>query len=315
MDSGESHVSPSKRILVAGASGLIGTALVDHLEAAGHEVKRLVRRKPESMDEYEWDPYAGTIDDRALKGIDAAVGLSGAGIGDRRWTDSRKKVLYESRITTTRFLAESLAAADEPAPVFVSQSAIGIYGDRSDEILTEGSEPGPENDFLVQLTEDWEMATRPAEKAGVRVVMPRTGLVIDRRAQLVERLLPLYRAGMGGPLGDGSQWWSWVSLRDNVRAIGHLIESDLSGPINLVSPNPVRQRDFSRALAAAVGRPAMIPVPRFGLRVALGSEKASAIGLSSTRVLPAVLERSDFGFLDTDLEATIREMVASKTGN
>ena len=170
-------------------------------------------------------------------------------------------------------------------------------------------------DFLVQLTEHWEEATEPAERAGVRVVAPRTGLVIDRKAQLVERLLPLYKAGIGGPLGDGSQWWSWISLRDNVRAIEHLIESDLRGPVNLVSPNPVRQRDFSGALAAAVGRPAVIPVPRFGLRVALGSEKASAIGLSSTRALPAVLEGSGFGYLDTDLEAALREMVASNTGN
>ncbi len=302
----------SRRILVAGASGLIGTAFVHHVEAAGHEAKRLVRREPQSLDEYEWDPYAEKIDGRALKGVDTVVCFSGASIGDGRWTGSRKQVLYGSRVTPTSFLAKSIATADEPPAVFVSQSAIGIYGDRGNEILTESSEEGPQDDFLVSLTRSWEEATLPAEVAGVRVVKPRTGLVLDRKAQLVDRLLPLFQSGIGGKLGNGAQWWSWISLQDTVRAIEHLAVSSLSGPVNLVSPRPVRQRDFTRALAKAIGRPALFRVPPFGLRFALGAEKANAVGLSSTRVLPAALESSDFTFLDTDLEATLREVITSR---
>lgn len=302
-------MSELKRILISGSSGLIGTALTDHLRSRGHEVMRLVRREPESVDEYKWDPYDGTIDGRAVKGVDVVVSLSGAGIGDRRWTGARKRLLYESRVTTTGFLARSLADAEEPPEVLISQSAIGIYGDREEETLTELSDPGPRDDFLVRLTEDWEQATAPARLSGVRVVTPRTGLVLDPTAQLLKRLVPLYKAGLGGPLGTGRQWWSWISLRDNVRAVEYLIDSDLSGPVNLVSPAPVRQKDFSRALAAALGRPSLVPVPRIGMSLALGPEKAAAIGLSSTRAVPMVLEESGFSFRDSELEATLRLML------
>lgn len=297
------------RVLISGASGLIGTRLNESLTARGHDVARLVRREAEGPGEFEWDPYEAYIDERALKAVDAVVHLSGAGIGDKRWTPERKKVLYDSRIVTTRVLAEHLAAADEPPAVFVSQSAIGIYGDRGDEVLTERSSFGPRDDLLASLTMDWEEAATPAAQAGIRVVHPRTGLVLSREAQLLARLVPLFKAGLGGPIGDGNQWWSWITLTDVVRAIEHMIDSDLEGPVNLVAPAPVRQRDFADALGAAVRRPAFLPAPKLAMRLALGSEKAEAIGFSSTRVLPERLVADGFAFEDTDLKAALLQMV------
>ena len=302
-------MSESKRILLTGASGLIGSALVDHYRRQGHEVNRLVRRDPQSPGEFDWDPYSARLDDRALKGIDVAISLSGAGIGTGRWTNERKETLYHSRITPTRFLAESLAKADEPPSVFISQSAIGIYGERDDEILTEQSSPGSSDDFLVSLTLDWEAAARPAVDAGIRVLMPRTGLVLDRRAQLLKRLLPLFKTGLGGPLGSGAQWWSWITMADNIRAIDHLANSSLDGPVNLVGPNPVTQREFAKVLGKVVGRPALVKAPATAMRIALGAEKAEAIGLSSTRVVPKRLRDSGFRFQDVDLEASLRRIL------
>ena len=298
----------SKRILISGASGLIGRRMTEALESAGHSVTKLVRREPRTADEYEWNPYQGFIDDRALKGLDAVVHLSGAGIGDKRWTEERKKVLYDSRIVTTRVLSQHLAALDDPPGVLISQSAIGIYGDRGDEILTESSSPGPIDDFLASLTFDWETAAAPAAEAGIRVVYPRTGLVLSRRAQLIERLVPLFKAGLGGPIGDGRQWWSWITLTDVRRAVEHLIESDHDGPFNLVAPAPVRQKQFAEFLARAVHRPAVFPVRKLAIRLALGGEKAEAIGLSSTRALPERLMIDGFEFADADLETVLNRM-------
>lgn len=260
--------------------------------------------------EFRWDPYAGEIDEQALKGLDAVVHLSGAGIGDKRWTPQRKKVLYDSRIVTTRLLARRLADLDDPPSVFVSQSAIGIYGDRGDEILTEESSLATPEKFLAALAMDWEAAAAPARQAGIRVIHPRTGLVLSRTTQLMQRLVPLFKAGLGGPIGDGEQWWSWITLRDVVAALTYLLSSDLAGPVNLVSPGAVRQREFSRTLAAVVRRPALLPVPKLGMRLALGSEKAASIGFSSTRVIPERLERRGFTFADTDLSDALRTMVA-----
>ncbi len=299
----------TRRVLISGASGLIGTRLTESLKAGGHDVVRLVRSEAEGPGEFKWDPYEGYIDERALKGLDAAVHLSGAGIGDKRWTAERKQVLYDSRIVTTRVLAEHLAAAGEPPAVLISQSAIGIYGDRSDEILTEQSSFGPREDFLASLTMDWEEAATSAREAGIRVVHPRTGLVLSREAQLLARLVPLFKVGLGGPIGDGRQWWSWITLTDVVRAIEHLIESDLDGAVNLVGPSPVRQREFAETLAAVVRRPAFLPTPKLAMRLALGAEKAEAIGFSSTRVLPERLIESGFEFSQGNLEAALEEML------
>jgi len=302
-------VSETKRILLTGASGLIGTRVATSLRAQGNEVIRLVRREADNPNEYRWDPLVGSVDNRALKGLDVVIHLSGAGIGDKRWTSARKAEIYDSRIGTTQFLAELLASADERPEVFISQSAIGIYGDRDDEILTEDSALGTDNDFLSSLTVDWEAAADPARVAGIRVVHPRTGLVLAREAQLMQRLVPLFKAGLGGPLGNGRQWWSWITLDDVVNATVHLIDSALTGPVNLVAPRPVRQRDFASALAAELRRPAKVPVPRAGLRLALGSEKAGSIGFSSTRVIPQRLEADGFLFDHDDLRSALRDVV------
>ncbi len=298
-----------KRILLTGASGLIGGQLAASLEDDGHEIVRLVRRPTESSGEYRWDPSVGSVDERALKGLDVVINLSGAGIGDRRWTTARKAEIYESRIGTTQFLAECLAGADERPAVFISQSAIGIYGDRGDEVLTEQSAVGPLDDFLTSLTIDWEAAAAPARVAGIRVVHPRTGLVLSRDAQLVRRLVPLFKAGLGGPIGDGRQWWSWITLNDVVGAVTHLIDSDLAGPVNLVAPTPVRQSEFATVLAGELRRPSKLPVPRIGMRLALGSEKAEAIGYSSTRVVPRRLEADLYQFADPDLAPALRGLL------
>ena len=298
------------RTLITGGSGLIGTSLGDALIKRGSDVRRLVRRQPSATGEYTWDPYSSVIDDRAFEGVDVVINLSGAGIGDRRWTSQRKAALYESRITTTRLLAERIARLQKPPRVFVSQSAIGIYGDRGDEILTERSSNGPEDDFLASLTIDWEEAAAPAVEAGIRVVHPRTGLVLSRNAQLLRRLVPLFKAGLGGPIGDGNQWWSWITLTDVVRATEHLIQSDIEGPVNLVAPSPVRQKEFARLLAGAVRRPAILPVPKVAMRLALGGEKAEAIGFSSTRALPERLSDDGFEFADSDLASALATMLA-----
>jgi uncharacterized protein (TIGR01777 family) len=299
-----------KHVLLSGASGLVGSALAASLGAAGHDVRRLVRREPSAPGEFRWDPYRGAIDATALKGLDAVIHLSGAGIGERRWSAERKRVLYDSRIVTTRVLADHVAALDDPPSVMISQSAIGIYGDRDDERLTESSHLGPRDDFLAALTMDWEEAADPARAAGIRVVHPRTGLVLDRQAQLMTRLVPLFKAGLGGPIGDGRQWWSWVSLRDVTAAMEHLMASDLSGAVNLVSPESVRQREFADVLGQVVRRPALLPAPRFGMRLVLGSEKAEAIGFSSARVEPSRLSDDDFQFSDPELAPALRRMMA-----
>ena len=302
-------MSTTKRILISGASGLIGTRLIEALRGNGQDVSTLVRREAQGATEFEWDPDQGVVDDRALKGLDAVVNLSGAGIGDKRWTARRKQVLSDSRIVTTRVLAEHLAALDDPPEVFVSQSAIGIYGDRGDETLTEDSSFGPSDDFLASLTVDWEKAAAPAADAGIRVVHPRTGLVLSQKAQLIERLLPLFRVGLGGRIGNGGQWWSWITLTDVETALRHLIESELDGAVNLVAPSPVRQEEFARLLARAVRRPALLSVPRSAMRLALGGEKAEAIGFSSTRALPARLLSDGFEFADADLETALKRML------
>lgn len=299
-----------RRILLAGASGLIGARLTSYFRDRGDEVTKLVRRDPGADDELTWDPYRRQIDDRALKAVDVVVNLSGASIGEGRWSSARKRTIYDSRVAVTRFLANQIAQSDEPPQVFVSQSAVGIYGDRGDEILDETSQPGAADDFLAGLTVDWEAAASPARDVGVRVVHPRTGLVISREAQLIARLLPIFKAGLGGPIGDGSQWWSWISLEDNARAVDFLMTSGMSGPVNLVSPRPVRQKDFAKSLATVVGRPSLVPIPRVGMRLALGSEKATAVGLSSTRVVPHRLDENGFRFNDADLTATLERVVA-----
>ena len=282
------------RIAVTGASGLIGSALVARLRAGGHEVVTLVRRPPRSEHEIRWDPSGGQLDRAALTGVDAAVHLAGAGIGDKRWTEDYRRTVLESRTSSTGLLARTLAAIEPRPAVLVSGSAIGYYGDRGDETVTESDPPG--EGFLPDVCVEWEAAAAPAVEAGIRLCSIRTGLVLSGDGGLLGRLLPIYRLGLGGPLGSGRQWQSWITLEDEIRAIEFLLSAPaIAGPVNLTAPNPVRQRDFARALGRAVHRPAVLPAPAFALRVAVGGFADEGI-LAGQRVRPGVLEEAGFDF-------------------
>lgn len=283
------------KVVVTGSSGLVGSAAVTALTARGDQVVRLVRRQPRHPGEHRWDPASGQLDPEALHGAEAIVHLAGAGIGDQRWTPSRKAEIRDSRLRTTALLAEAVAAAPTPVPVLVSGSAVGYYGDRGDEVLDEASDPG--HDFLARLCHDWEAATGPASDAGTRVVLLRTGIVLSARGGALARQLPLFRLGLGGRLGDGRQWVSWISLRDEVGAIFHALDTaSLAGPVNATAPEAVTNADFTRALAAAVHRPAVLTVPRVALDLALGRELTSVALLASQRVRPGRLLDSGYRF-------------------
>ncbi len=283
------------RIAVTGAGGLIGRPLVATLVGAGHDVVRLVRRPPQVAGEIAWDPAAGTIDATGLTGIDAAVHLAGAGIGDKRWTDSYKQEILDSRVLGTELLAATLAGLDPKPAVMVSASAIGWYGDRGDEILDETAPQGA--GFLADVTAAWESAAEPAVAAGIRVVHPRTGIVLSKDGGALQRLLLPFKLGAGGRTGSGDQWWSWITLDDEVRALTHLtLASDLSGPVNLTAPNPVTNQEFVSALGAVLKRPTILPTPSFALNAILGSEMADALLFQSQRVVPERLVADGFEF-------------------
>lgn len=295
------------RVAITGIRGLIGSALAASLRADGHEIVGVSRRPRSGSDGGDsdglgdrtiaWDVAVGSIDARALEGLDAIVHLAGESIGGR-WTAARKAAVLSSRVDSTRLLAGVIRKLDAKPSVFVCGSAIGFYGDRGEEELTERSLPG--DGFLADVCMRWERAAVPIPDAGVRLVRIRTGLVVGPGAEAIERMARITRLGAGGPLGDGRQWWSWISLDDEVRAIRHLIDSDASGAFNLTSPNPVRQRDFQRALSAALRRPSFMPAPRFAIRAALG-EMGQALLLDSTRVLPDALSEDGFEFAQPQL--------------
>lgn len=281
-------------IAVTGASGLIGSALCRRLEADGHPVIRFVRRTP-GANEAQWDPAGGTIDAAALEGIGAVVHLAGAGIGDKRWTPSRKRELVESRTLGTKLMATALAGLQQPPTVLVSASAVGWYGPRGDEELTEDSERG--GGFLSDLCRDWEAATEPAEAAGIRVVHARTGIVLTSAGGALRKLLPLFKLGLGGRTGSGHQFMSCISLHDEVSALVHLIRDEsLRGAVNLTGPTPVTNLEFTRALGAAVRRPAIFPVPVFAPKLLLGAELVDNLLLTGQRVFPNRLLASGFPF-------------------
>jgi hypothetical protein len=280
------------RIAVTGSHGLIGSALAKGLQAAGHDVVKLVRGTPREAGQVQWDPVAGTVDQAGLAGVEAAVHLAGAGVGDHRWTDSYKQTIRDSRVLGTRTLVKALTSLDPLPRVLVSGSAIGYYGDRGDEILTETSSAG--DGFLVGVVKAWEAEAEPARLAGIRVVHPRTGLVMARSGGAFSQLLLLSRLGLGGPLGNGRQWWSWITLPDTIAALQHMIESDLVGPVNLTGPEPEPNARVVRAIAAALHRPALVPAPAFALRLVLG-EFAGEV-LASQKVLPAQLTASGYSF-------------------
>ena len=281
------------KIAITGSSGLLGTALRGRLAAEGHEVVRIVRRPP-AAGEIRWDPAAGEIDATVLEGTDAFVNLAGAGIGDERWTEERKRVLVESRTESTDLLARTIADLPRPPSVLLSGSAIGYYGDRDDETLTEDSAAG--DGFLADLCQRWEAATRPAQDAGVRTAHLRTGIVLSPDGGALAKMLLPFKLGIGGRLGSGQQWMSWISIDDHVRAMTHLLTADVSGPVDLTAPEPVRNAAFTKALGRELGRPTLLPIPRIGPRLLLGKELAQALLYESHRVLPTVLERSGFSF-------------------
>ena len=294
------------KVAVTGSSGLIGSALVPHLRSVGHEVIRLVRRAPSAPDEITWDPAVGTVDLDALAGIDAVVHLAGAGVGDHRWTDDYKQVILNSRVDGTRTIANAMTALDPRPRVLVSASAIGFYGDTGDRVIDETSPPG--HGFLASVVRAWEAAAEAARTAGIRVVHPRSGLVVSGNGGAWQRMFPLFKLGVGGRLGSGSQYWSWISLRDEVCALQFLLEQEhLSGPVNLTGPAPVTNSEVTKAMGHVLGRPTILPVPAFALKAVLGEFSSEVLG--SARVLPAVLESAGFVFQDQTIDSAIRTAV------
>ncbi|MFF6956142.1 TIGR01777 family oxidoreductase [Streptomyces sp. NPDC008317] len=281
------------RIAVTGSSGLIGSALSRSLAADGHDVVRLVRRAPVGPAEVRWDPARGTVDSAGLEGCEAVVHLAGAGIGDRRWTDSRKKELVDSRVLGTGAVAKAAAALDTPPRVLVSASAIGIYGDTGDTAVDEDSPVG--SGFLAELCQEWEAAADPARAAGIRTVHPRTGLVVAKGGGAWARLFPLFKAGLGGRLGDGRQFWSFIALHDEVAAIRYALDTaDLSGPVNLTAPEPLTNREITAEMGRVLHRPTVAAVPESVLRLVLGELAQDVTG--SQRVRPKRLLDSGFRF-------------------
>lgn len=287
------------KIAITGSSGLVGTALRGRLSADGHEVVPIVRR-PAAPGEVRWDPETGDIETAGLQGTDAFVNLAGAGIGDERWSEERKRVLVESRTKSTDLLARTIADLASKPSVLLSGSAIGFYGDRADEELTEDSPPG--DGFLSDLCQRWEAATAPAEDAGIRTAHLRTGIVLSADGGALAKMLLPFKLGIGGRLGDGQQWMSWISIDDHVRAMIHLLTAAVAGPVDLTAPSPVRNVEFTKALGRELGRPTLVPIPRIGPRLLLGKELAQALLYESQRVHPTVLERSGFAFTHGEVD-------------
>ncbi len=294
------------KLVVSGASGLLGSALVPALEADGHEVLRLVRREPESAVEIEWDPARGSLDARALAGVDAVVNLSGANL-DVRWTEKRKRELVDSRVDTTGLLARTMASAESKPSVFLVAGGVGIYGDRGDEILTEESELG--SGFLAGLGKAWEAAAEPARAAGIRTVNFRQGVVLSRKGGALAKMLTPFKLGLGGRVGNGKQWWSWVSLDDVVNAYRLALDSELRGPVNLMSPNPATSAQFTKALGRALGRPTVFPLPGFAVKTLFG-ERGEAVLLEGQRALPARLLDGGHAFEYPELDPALERALA-----
>ena len=296
------------KVAITGSSGLIGTALRDELAAAGHEVIRIVRRSSPSAGDISWDPVAGKLDRAAMEGIDAVVNLAGEGIGNKRWSDQQKQKLVDSRVKGTTLLAETLAGMDRPPAVLLSGSAIGFYGDRGDQVLTERSDAG--HSFLGELCVKWEGATAAASQAGIRVAHLRTGVVLSKQGGALAKMLPLFKFGLGGKMGSGRAYWSWISLADEVGAIAFLLEHPVSGPVNLTAPAPVTNAEFTKALGQVLHRPTLLPVPAFGPKLLLGAELADALLFSSARVLPQALNDAGYSFHHPDVTSGLESALS-----
>ena len=298
------------RVAVSGSTGLVGSEVVAVLSAEGHEVVRLVRRAPAPGEtSVRWDPAKGEVDAAGLEGIDAVIHLAGENVGSGRWTAARKDAIRDSRVRGTRLLCEALAGLARPPKTLVCASAIGIYGDRGEEELTEESPPAASG-FLPGVCREWEAASGPAARKGIRVVALRIGMVLSPNGGALSRMLPLFRAGLGGAIGDGRQYVSWIALDDLPRIVLHALQcGDLGGPVNAVAPRPVTNREFTEALGKALSRPTPLPVPAFAIRLAVGREMADGLLLASARVVPRRLEESGYRFRFPELPAALHDLL------
>ena len=292
-------------VLISGATGLIGSALVPELEANRHTITRLSRSRS-GANTVRWDPSAGTIEGD-LEGTEAVVHLAGESIAQGRWSPDKKRRILDSRVQGTRLVAERIAALSTPPKVMVSTSAVGYYGDRGDEVLTEESTPG--EDFLARVCREWEAAAEPARRAGIRVVHPRLGIVLSPQGGALGTTLPIFKLGGGGKIGSGRQWWSWVTLADVVGSIVHsLTEETVEGPVNVGSPNPMTNAEYTKVLGKVLGRPTILPLPAPAARIMLG-EVADALLLASQRMQPAKLEATGYSFRHPRLEGALRHLL------
>ena len=295
-------------VAVTGSHGFVGSALIPALVRSGHRVVRLVRGQPESADELGWDPEGGTVDAAGLEGVGGVIHLAGAGIGDKRWTDTRKRLILESRTKGTGLLARTLAALTRPPSVLVSASAVGYYGNRADEVLDEQSPPG--NDFVAGVCVQWEAATAPAAEAGIRVATTRSGIILGREGGVFPRMLLPFRLGLGGHFASGRQYMSWISIDDEISAMLHALTNDaVSGPVNVTGPRPVTNAEFTMTLGRVLHRPTAIPTPLFPLRLRYGSELVQHLLVEGQRVLPKQLEQTGYRFTHSTLEEALRAVV------
>jgi uncharacterized protein (TIGR01777 family) len=295
------------KILVSGSHGLVGAALVESLAAAGHEVFRLVRYAPHSKTEIEWSPDRYSIALARIEGFDAVVSLAGESIAEGRWTDEKKQRIRDSRVKGTKLLGDALANLTAPPKTFVCASAIGYYGNRGDEILNETSAPG--SDFLSQVCVDWENATALATEKGIRVVNARFGIILDQNGGALKKMLPPFRMGVGGKIGNGKQWMSWIALADVIGALNFaLVHEMLRGPANFVAPNPVTNAEFTKTLGKVLSRPTLFPIPAFGIRLLFG-EMGETLLLGSLRVEPQQLKSTGYQFQYPQLEPALRDIL------
>ena len=295
------------KILISGSHGLVGTALIKALETEGHEIFRLVRHYPNSEAEIEWSPDRYSIQLARIEGFDAVVNLAGESIAEGRWTDEKKRRIRESRVKGTKLLGDALANLTNRPRTFICASAIGYYGNRGDETLTESSAPG--DDFLAEVCVEWEKATALATEKGIRVVNARFGVILDANGGALAKMLPPFRMGIGGKIGSGKQWMSWIALDDVVGALKFALANEtLSGPVNFVAPNPVTNAEFTNTLGKALSRPTLFPIPAFGVRLLFG-EMADALLLSSQRVEPERLSTSGYQFRCSELDQTLRQVL------
>jgi uncharacterized protein (TIGR01777 family) len=305
------HAAGPRNLLISGATGLVGRSLTPMLTALGFRVRRLVRSQPLTPDDIRWDPARGQLDPAQLEGTDAAIHLAGEPIAGGRWSADRKREILESRLKGTTLLAETLAHLKRPPRVLLSASAIGIYGDRGDELLVETSplRTGPDAFFVEQVVHAWEAATEPAERGGIRVVRSRFGMILTPAGGALHAMLPAFQAGVGGRMGHGDQWTSWISIDDILGALHHILLTDgLRGPVNLTAPHPVRNAEFAQVLGNVLRRPSLLPAPAAALRLALG-EMADELLLASARVLPERLRETGYQFRQPELEQALRHVL------